>query len=197
MTCSHHRKSNILCSSPPTLGLCIPASRHEESMSICAWWFFALCFLISYLLIFRESVRDGEREGEKHWLITSCTPSTRGPGLQLRQCPNWESNSQPFGLQNNAQPTEPHQSGLYSVVLKPSCLQWSSRVPCHPHPHSCSPLWVSWRISCTFGTLVWRFQYYWFPTTSQEVQFGGFWFVVLPWSGTTSFMGHTFFLSEL
>ena len=31
----------------------------------------------------------------------------------LGMCPNWESNLQPFSLQDDAQPTEPHQRGLF------------------------------------------------------------------------------------
>ena len=55
--------------------------------------------------------REGEREGEKHPLVASCMPPTGGlvhnPGL----CPDQESNWQPFSLWDDAQPTEPHQSG--------------------------------------------------------------------------------------
>ena len=38
---------------------------------------------------------------------------THKPGM----CPDVESNWGPFGLQDDAQPTEPHQSGLVSRVL--------------------------------------------------------------------------------
>ena len=49
---------------------------------------------------------------EKHQLVASRTHPDRGPNLQPRPVPNWESNSQPFGLQDDAQPTEPHWPGL-------------------------------------------------------------------------------------
>ena len=38
---------------------------------------------------------------------------TRNPGL----CPDQESNQQPFALWDDAQPTEPHQSGLELFTL--------------------------------------------------------------------------------
>ena len=34
---------------------------------------------------------------------------TYNPGM----CPDWELNWRPFGLQDDTQPTEPHQSGPY------------------------------------------------------------------------------------
>ena len=59
-----------------------------------------------------------EREGEKHQSVVAYhgLPTgdlARNPGM----CPDWESNQWPFGLQASAQSTEPHQPGLYSIVL--------------------------------------------------------------------------------
>ena len=69
-----------------------------------------------YLFIFTERGREGEREGEKRQcVVVSHAPPTgelaRNPGL----CPDWESNRQCLGSQANAQSTEPHQPGLFSV----------------------------------------------------------------------------------
>ena len=50
--------------------------------------------------------------GEKHQLVASRTPPTRGLAHSPGRRPDWESNPRPFGLQNDAQPTEPHQSWL-------------------------------------------------------------------------------------
>ena len=57
-----------------------------------------LCFLVFILFIylFREKGREGEREGETH-----------RPGC-LAHASNWESKA----LRDNAQPTEPHRTGL-------------------------------------------------------------------------------------
>ena len=33
-------------------------------------------------------------------------------------CPDWESNWGPFGWQEDIQPTEPHQSGLPSLLVR-------------------------------------------------------------------------------
>ena len=71
-----------------------------------------------HLFICRERGREGEREGKKHlmwkrniyWLPLTCPnwrPSLQPPGM----CSDRESNQWPFSLQNDAQPTEPHQAG--------------------------------------------------------------------------------------
>ena len=63
---------------------------------------------VFYLFIFRE--RKGGRKAKKHLSATYCMcpvwDRTRNPGM----CPGWELNQQPFALQDDAQPTEPHWS---------------------------------------------------------------------------------------
>ena len=70
-----------------------------------------------HLFLERGEGREKERERnidvwEKYRSAASCMPPTgdlaRNPGM----CPDWESNQWPFSLLDDAQPTEPHQSGL-------------------------------------------------------------------------------------
>ena len=51
--------------------------------------------------------------GETHQSVACRTPPTGDLALNLCMCPDQESNQQHFNLQNNAQPTEPCQSGPY------------------------------------------------------------------------------------
>ena len=46
---------------------------------------------------------------EKHWSVACCMPLTRD------WAPTCEWNQRPFGLQDDAQPTEPHQPGLDKI----------------------------------------------------------------------------------
>ena len=67
--------------------------------------------LFIYLFIFREKGREGEREGEKHHcVVASHTPATGDLAHNPGVCPDRESNQQPLGLQEDAQPLS-HQSG--------------------------------------------------------------------------------------
>ena len=59
-----------------------------------------ILFNIFYLFVFRERGSEGETQGEKHQSVTSPMHPNRGP------------NPQSFALQNDAQPTEPHQSEI-------------------------------------------------------------------------------------
>ena len=70
-----------------------------------------------YFFIFRE--KGGEKEGEKqiHGPVASPTPPTGDPASNPGMCPDWESNQRPFGSQAGAQPTEPHQPGLFLEFL--------------------------------------------------------------------------------
>ena len=72
------------------------------------------------LFIFRERRREREREGEKHQCERETSigcllymPPPPNPGM----CPDQESNQQPFALWDDAQPTQPHQSGLNYYLL--------------------------------------------------------------------------------
>ena len=50
-------------------------------------------FLIFYLFIYKERVREGEREGEKHQcVVASHMPPTGGLAHNAGLCPDWESN---------------------------------------------------------------------------------------------------------
>ena len=56
--------------------------------------FYLIYFLkILYLFMFRERVRDGEREGEKHQCVgASGTPPTGDPACNPGMCHDWELN---------------------------------------------------------------------------------------------------------
>ena len=69
-------------------------------------------FLRFYLFNFRERGRDGEREGEKHQSVASYTPPTEDLAHNPGMCPGWELNLRPFGSQDGAQSSEPHQPGI-------------------------------------------------------------------------------------
>ena len=54
------------------------------------------------------------REGEtRQCVVASCTPPAGDLASSSGMCPDWEWNQQPFGSQAGAQPTEPHQPGLF------------------------------------------------------------------------------------
>ena len=59
-----------------------------------------------------------EREGEKHWLVASCTPPTGDLAHNLGMCPtrNWIGNLS-VHRQAGAQSVEPHQPGLKLYTL--------------------------------------------------------------------------------
>ena len=79
--------------------------------------FFTLNFF--NLFIFRESGREGEREGEKHQcIVASHTPCIGDLACNPGMCPDWELNQPPFGLQAGIQSTELHQPGLFFTFLK-------------------------------------------------------------------------------
>ena len=61
----------------------------------------------------RERLRERNIDGrEKHGSIASHMPPRWDLARNPRLCPDWELNLWPFGLQNDAQSTETHQSGL-------------------------------------------------------------------------------------
>ena len=64
--------------------------------------FLSFFFLRFYFFIFRE----------KHQcVVASCKLPTGGLAKNPGVCPDQELNLKPFGLQDNAHPTEPQQSG--------------------------------------------------------------------------------------
>ena len=70
-----------------------------------------------YLFAFREKGGEVEKEGEehrseKHQPVTSCMHLDRGPNLQPRHMPQLGIKPAMFCFAGDAQPTEPHQSGL-------------------------------------------------------------------------------------
>ena len=89
-----------------------------------------LLFLRFYLFLDREE--GGGREGEKHrceietWI--SCLPQAPnlGPGPQPRHVLWPGINWRPFSLQDDTQPTRPHQPGLSSLSSSPDRSGWRS-----------------------------------------------------------------------
>ena len=66
----------------------------------------------SFLILFLEREREGEREGKtQKCVVVFHEPRTGDPACNPGMCPDWESNQWPFGLQAGTQPTEPHQPG--------------------------------------------------------------------------------------
>ena len=74
------------------------------------------CYYIVLIIFFKDFnylflKKGGGREGEKHWFVASHTPPTGGLAHNPGMCPDGESNWWTLGLWDNAQPTEPYQSG--------------------------------------------------------------------------------------
>ena len=97
-----------------------------------------------YLFVFRERVREGERGRETSMCGCLSRAPNWGPGLQPRQCPEWESNPLPSGSQSGTQSTEPHQPELIDFCFKSlyTAQNWSDTcvmLPlCRkPHRHCC------------------------------------------------------------
>ena len=73
------------------------------------------------LFVFRERGREREREGEKHQCVGETSigcllhAPNRGPGPKTRHVLGIELAT--FGLQDEAQHTKPHQSGLEHTFL--------------------------------------------------------------------------------
>ena len=124
--------------------------------SLIFWYYVSiisfLCNLLYFTLfiflkiIFREGGREGDREGEKHLCAretsigcllhaSQCMSPTGDPAHNPGVCPGHELNWQPFRLQDDVQPTEPHQPGLYftfkDIILRrgPQVSPDSQRVP--------------------------------------------------------------------
>lgn len=76
---------------------------------------FALCTFLSFF----NYVFIGFREGEKNidWLPPVQGTLTGNQTQNLGMCPDQELNQQPFGAQADAQPNEPHRTGLLYVLF--------------------------------------------------------------------------------
>ena len=75
-------------------------------------------FPFLFLLIPEREGRDKERERntsakEKHQSAASCTCLPRYNTCNPGMCPDGERNPQPFSMQDDAQPSEPHRSGAW------------------------------------------------------------------------------------
>ena len=86
-----------------------------------------LCFK-DFIYFLVEKGREGEREvekldvWEKHWSFASHMLPVQYLACNPGMCPDWESNPWPVGLLDDAQPTEPHQSGPLRSSLWPQTL---------------------------------------------------------------------------
>ena len=82
--------------------------------SVRGFYFFKIIYFI-----FRQRVREGKREGEKHRCVVDphippIGDLAHNPGM----CPAWESNWWPCGSQAGAQSTESYQPGLRQSFSK-------------------------------------------------------------------------------
>ena len=80
-------------------------------------------FFRFYLFIFREKGEEGEKKGRDKsvgclLLTSNCLPPIENLARNLGLYPDWELNQWPFGWRHEAQPTEPHQSGLNYILIK-------------------------------------------------------------------------------
>lgn len=80
--------------------------------------FFFFSFFVVHWFWEREEGRRGGREKQPPPGDWVCSPS---------MCPDWESDPQPSGAQDDVQPTEPHQPGLYSSYFNKKVKQCMSR----------------------------------------------------------------------
>ena len=75
-------------------------------------------YFFKNLFIFKQTGREGEREGEKHQCVVASHTSTNGdPAHNPGMFSHWELIWQPLGPQANAQSTEPRQPGLIMSVI--------------------------------------------------------------------------------
>ena len=89
---------------PDTRGASTLIQNYEKPMFVC---------LRFCLFIFRESGREGEREGEKQQcVVASCAPLTGDLACNPGVCPVQESNQRPFVSQASPRSTNPHQPEL-------------------------------------------------------------------------------------
>ena len=75
------------------------------------YFIFILFLKILFIFIFREKGSRGKTGRETSIGCLSQIPNW-GPGPNPDMCPDWELKQRPLGLQEEAHPTEPPQSGL-------------------------------------------------------------------------------------
>ena len=80
--------------------------------------FLFLIFFTDFIYFFLERGREKEREGEKH----HCVAASRAPPTGDLACnpgmyPDRELNRRPFVSQAGTQSTEPHQPGLFGILI--------------------------------------------------------------------------------
>ena len=80
-----------------------------------------LIFFLRFSLYILDQGEEREKGRERNINVCGCLSRApywgpdlaRNPGM----CPDWELNRLPFGLQAGTQSTEPHQPGIYSLIL--------------------------------------------------------------------------------
>ena len=63
---------------------------------------------------------------DKYHSIASCKPLTVDLACNLGMCPDGELNQQTFSLLDDAQPTEPHLSGLPQILVLAVHSAWNA-----------------------------------------------------------------------
>ena len=111
---------------------------HQSGLEFTIFYFILFKYFIYFT--FRERGREGEREGEKHLPVASHTSPTRDLAWNPGMCPDQESNWWPFTLQNNAQPTEPHWSGLKFLLIINPFYNWFVHISNQTRTTRCIPL---------------------------------------------------------
>ena len=87
-------------------------SVHSQSI----FWFLKR-FLKDFIYLFLERGKGGRKRGREISVVASHMPPTRDMARNAGMCPHPEPNLWPFSLQNDGQPTVPHQSGLIAWIL--------------------------------------------------------------------------------
>ena len=100
-------------------------------------------FLKDFIYYFLErgegEGNERERNIDVREKVASCAPATGDLSCHPGTCLDWESNQRLFGLQDNAQPTEPHQSGCRCIFLK--CRKQKKNETAKEQTHQKMGLW--------------------------------------------------------